>query len=386
MQMIMNDIVVKRHRPSGLKWLRFMFLGAALLVCPGRMPVHAAEPLDPDDNPSANSDWTPPADGFDWIQLVSDEWLKGEIIAMYNDKMEFDSKELDLLTLDFEDIKQIRTKRHHQLLSEDRTTATGTLFMQNDRIIVKGQREVDVHRDEVVSIAAGDPKEINYWTSKVTLGLNFRSGNQSQLDYNSKWAIQRRTPRTRYSLDYLGAVSRVDDVDTIDNQRVTTYFDYFYSRQFFFRPATFEYFRDPFQNIESRYTLSSQLGYTIIDTKVTGWDVTIGPGYQVITYSTVQEGEDPTRKSITGSVSTTFDRELTNKLDFNTELRFTMGDQDSGGLSTHWISTFEFELTKKFDFDVSFVWDRVQNPIADEDGVVPEQDDYRLILGIGLDL
>ncbi len=251
---------------------------------------------------------------------------------------------------------------------------------------IESSKPASGRRSAIGPIAAGDPKEINYWTSKVTLGLNFRSGNQSQLDYNSKWAIQRRTPRTRYSLDYLGAVSRVDDVDTIDNQRVTTYFDYFYSRQFFFRPATFEYFRDPFQNIESRYTLSSQLGYTIIDTKVTGWDVTIGPGYQVITYSTVQEGEDPTRKSITGSVSTTFDRELTNKLDFNTELRFTMGDQDSGGLSTHWISTFEFELTKKFDFDVSFVWDRVQNPIADEDGVVPEQDDYRLILGIGLDL
>ncbi len=101
MQMIMNDIVVKRHRPSGLKWLRFMFLGAALLVCPGRMPVHAAEPLDPDDNPSANSDWTPPADGFDWIQLVSDEWLKGEIIAMYNDKMEFDSKQENDNVIDY---------------------------------------------------------------------------------------------------------------------------------------------------------------------------------------------------------------------------------------------------------------------------------------------
>jgi putative salt-induced outer membrane protein YdiY len=350
------------------------------------MPIYAAEALDPDDNPSVNSDWTPPADGFDWIQLVSDEWLKGEIIAMYSDKMEFDSKELDLLTLDFEDIKQIRTKRHHQLLSDDRTTATGALFMQGDRIVIKGQREVEVHRNQVVSIAAGDPKEINNWTAKVTLGLNLRSGNQSQVDYNTKWAVQRRTPRTRYSLDYLGAISRIDDVDTVNNQRVTTYFDYFYSRQFFFRPVTFEYFRDPFQNIEHRFTLSSQLGYRIIDTKVTEWDVTAGPGYQIVNYTTVEEGEDPTRDTFTAALSTNFDRELTRKLDFNTQLQLLLGDEDSGGLSTHWISTLEFELTKKLDFDVSFVWDRVQDPVADEGGEVPEQDDYRLILGIGLDL
>ena len=382
----MSDIMTRRHRPSALRWLKFLFLGVAALLGPGRMGIHAAETVGPDDNPSVNSDWTPPADGFDWIQLVSDEWLKGEIITMYSDKMEFDSKKLDLLTLDFEDIKQIRTKRHHQLLSTDRKTATGAIFMQGDRIVVKGQREVDLHRDEVVSIAAGDPKEINYWSAKVTLGLNLRSGNQSQLDYNTRWAIQRRTPRTRYSFDYLGALSRIEDIDTIDNQRVTTFFDYFYSRQFFFRPATFEYFRDPFQNIEHRFTLGSQLGYTIIDTSATEWNVTGGPGYQVINYSTVQEGEEPTRKSFTASLSTTFDRQLTNYLDFNTQLQFLMGDKDSGGLNTHWISTFEFGLTRNLDFDVSFVWDRVQDPVADEDGVVPEQDDYRLILGIGLAL
>lgn len=386
MQMIMNQRTTRRHRPSALRWMKSLLLGAAVLACPGRMPVHAAEAADPDDNPSVNSDWTPPADGFDWIQLKSDEWLKGKIIAMYSDKMEFDSKELDLLTFDFEDIKQIRTKRHHQLLSNDRKTVVGSLFMQGDRIVVKGQREVDLHRDEVVSIAAGDPKEISYWAAKITLGLNVRSGNQSQLDYNTKWAIQRRTPRTRFSFDYLGTLSRIDDVDTVNNQRVTTYFDYFYSRQFFFRPSTFEYFQDLFQNIQHRFTLGAQLGYTIIDTPVTGWDVTGGPGYQVITYATVQEGEDSTRKSFTASLGTTFNRKLTKHLDFNTQLQFLLGNKDSGGLNTHWISTFEFELTKRLDLDVSFVWDRVQDPVADEDGVVPLQDDYRLILGIGLDL
>jgi putative salt-induced outer membrane protein YdiY len=386
MQTIMNEILTKRNRASGLRWLKILVLGAAVLVFPDRMLVHAGESAGPDDNPSVNPEWTPPADGFDWIQLTSDEWLKGEIVAMYNDKMEFDSKELDLLTFDFEDIRQIRTKRRHQLLGTDRKTVTGALFMQNDRIIVKGAREVAIDRGDVVSIAAGDPKEINYWTAKVTLGANFRRGNQSQLDYNTKWAIQRRTPKNRFAFDYLGTISRIDDIDTINNHSVTTFFDIFYSNRFFIRPVNFEYFRDPFKNIEHRYTFGAQLGYTIFDSPKTEWDVSIGPGYQFINYSTVQEGEDEIRKTFTGTVGTTFDRELTDGIDFNTELRFQIGDKDSGGLNTHWISTFEFELTKKLDFDVSFVWDRMQDPVADEDGVVPEQDDYRLIFGIGLDL
>ena len=48
-------------------------------------------------------DWQPPVslrENFDWIQLTSDEWLKGEFIAMYERDLEFDSDELGILTLD----------------------------------------------------------------------------------------------------------------------------------------------------------------------------------------------------------------------------------------------------------------------------------------------
>jgi len=55
---------------------------------------------------------TPPRpDKFDWIQLTSGEWLKGEFIALYDDALEFDSEELEELTLDWEDVRVIRTAR-----------------------------------------------------------------------------------------------------------------------------------------------------------------------------------------------------------------------------------------------------------------------------------
>src|SRR6266487_872053 len=55
--------------------------------------------------------WVPPEDGFDWIQLRSGEWLKGRIKAMQERKLEFDSEELNDLTFDWKDIRQVRSPR-----------------------------------------------------------------------------------------------------------------------------------------------------------------------------------------------------------------------------------------------------------------------------------
>jgi len=54
---------------------------------------------------------------FDWIQLTSGEWLKGDLKVFYTDSLDFESEELDLLTFDWMDIQQIRscsTKHAHR--------------------------------------------------------------------------------------------------------------------------------------------------------------------------------------------------------------------------------------------------------------------------------
>ena len=49
------------------------------------------------------------------------------------------------------------------------------------------------------------------------------------------------------------------------------------------------------------------------------------------------------------------------------------------------IGTFEMELTDALHLDPSLVWDRINSPRANADGSVPEQDDYRVIVGVGYD-
>jgi hypothetical protein len=49
------------------------------------------------------------------------------------------------------------------------------------------------------------------------------------------------------------------------------------------------------------------------------------------------------------------------------------------------VAAFETELTRWLDFDVSFVWDRIQDPQPNSDGTKPEQDDFYLIVGLGIE-
>ena len=57
---------------------------------------------------SGDTGWSPNAPAmpteYDWVQLSSGEWLKGELISMYREELEFDSDELGLLVLDWDDV------------------------------------------------------------------------------------------------------------------------------------------------------------------------------------------------------------------------------------------------------------------------------------------
>ena len=215
-----------------------------------------------------NKDWRPPPpmpDEWDWIQLTSGEWLKGEIIAMYDETLEFDSDELNEMTLDWGDIQEIRSGGTMQIGFADDVITTGKLLVQGDTVRVMGAEDRSFPRTEILTITAGAPKESNYWSGKITLGANIREGNTEQVEFSSKASIKRRTPKNRVNFDYLGNFNRTFGDVAADNQRVTAGWNRYFSKRFFWTPAYGEFYRDPFQNIASRWTLGMGLGYTLVD-------------------------------------------------------------------------------------------------------------------------
>jgi putative salt-induced outer membrane protein YdiY len=325
----------------------------------------------------------PTVTDFDWIQLNSGEWLKGEIKGMFKDSLEFDSDELDLLSLDWSDVKYAETHIPGSAYIEGHGKVYGYFEINKKKIIVtNGGEPKEYDRSKLVSFITGGEEESDYWSAKFSLGLIVRSGNTDQVDYNAKLSLKRQTSFSRLNVDYVGNISNTQDVETINNHRITANADRFKTRYFFWRPLFGEYYKDKFSNIDARITVGAGLGYTIIDSSRIEWQVSGGPGYQETRFISVQPGENIKKSTPALVLGTIFDFEVTKTIDFIFDYNMTWVDSASGGYTHHMVTTFESEITGSLDFDVSFIWDHISKPTASADGTIPFSDDYRMTVGI----
>jgi hypothetical protein len=347
----------------------------------------AAEAKAAEDEASSKP-WLPAAKNYDWVQLTSGEWLKGEIKSMYNDSLDFDSDKLDMQTIDWEDVKYLKSYRPSNINVEGHEPVTGNLQITTDTVtITDGDKNLEYKRSDLISLAPSGDRELDLWSVKFSLGLNFKAGNTDQVDYNSKLNVSRITARSRFLLDYIGNISKTSGSDgvlteTINNNRVNASTSRYATRYFYYTPLFMEYYRDPFQNLDQRVTAGVGLGYTIFDIPKFEWDVTGGPAYVSTKYISVQPGED--REIDAGALvfGTDLDYEVTSALDFIFGYRIQASKPEAGGYTHHIVATFESEIIGSLDLDVSMIWDRISEPATDIDGNTPEPDDYRLTIGI----
>ena len=361
-----------------IKFTRLMLVVASMIV----IGVAANPALAEEEQES----WQPPPpmpDDFDWVQMTSGEWLKGEIIAMYEDVLEFDSDEFDLQNLDFEDVQQIRSAQTVQILFLDDTIVTGTLLVDGAEVRIIGEEDRRFERAQVLSITAGAPKESNYWSGKVGAGFNYSTGNTNQTEFNASLGLMRRTPKNRIMFDYLGNFSESDGTTIADSQNANVSWNRFVSDRFFLIPVYGQFYRDPFKNIARRLSIGVGAGYQIVDTSRVGWDVNAGLGYQRTEFDDVLEGEPNSADTPALVLATNYDNELTGWMDYFFTFQFSVINEESGSYNHHLKTGFEFELFGDFDLDISWVWDRIQDPKQNADGNFPEQDDFRTIVAVG---
>ncbi len=332
--------------------------------------------------------WVPSATEFDWVQLTSGEWLKGEIKSMYSESLEFDSDKLGLLAIDMDDVRYLQSFIPVLVNIENIGPMKGKLNISEDKIKVT---QVDEEREfeliELVSFAPGGENESDLWWLKFTLGFDIKKGNTNQVDFSSKFSAKRRAANSNFFVDYIGNISRTDAVsgsieETINNHRINFNLDKYVTRYFFYTPVFGEYFTDAFQNIDKRYSLGVGIGYTLTNTDKTDWSISSGPSYLATKYISVQAGDDQKISTVSLSLSTDYESELTEKMDFIFKYKIQLSEKDAGGYTHHVIATLENELTKDFDLDVSIIWDRINKPTVDQNQNIPEKDDLRFILGI----
>jgi hypothetical protein len=67
------------------------------------------------------------------------------------------------------------------------------------------------------------------------------------------------------------------------------------------------------------------------------------------------------------------------------DYRFLVVKPEAGRYTHHFLTSLSIDSFGPLDFDISFVWDRVQQPKAESTGIVPKKDDFRLIFGLEFD-
>jgi hypothetical protein len=328
--------------------------------------------------------FAPPADEFDWIQLTSNEWLKGDIKVFFEYVLEFDSDHFGVINIDFDDIKRLRSYRYQAIRIDDDDPIVGRVDVTETQVIVTVDQQKQVFdRSRMVAITDPVEREIDKWSGDVTLGVNIRSGNTDLVEFNTIAHAERRTLTSRINLDYIGNINETERVEVANNHRFNGSYDLLTTRKFFWRPLSGQYFRDVFQNIAHQATIETGLGFNAIDNARTELLFAGGIGVNFLHNNSVEVGQDASNESPAVSFTMDYETELTSWMDYLFTFQGRLVDEQSGTYQHHLLTTLSTDLIGNFDLDVSFVWDRIEDPQQRADGSTPEQDDYRLIIGLG---
>ncbi len=334
--------------------------------------------------------WSPPAPDpteKDWVRMSSGEWLKGSIEQIHDGDVKFDSDDLDDLELDWDDIVEIRSPRLHTYRFEGRQIVTGTLLMKDGAFkIDTGSEMLIFERWQFVSMMEGEPKEINFWSSKVSFGLSARSGNTDQADLNMAFRVVRRTALTRLLFDYNGTFSEVDGEETANSHRLDTGFDVYATRRFFVSVPAINVYRDPFQNIALRVTPGIGVGYDVFENGFFNWEVGGGLAYMYSEFVSVQPDEFKEAHDGAVFLSTRLELDVTSDVDWDTDYTLAYVPTDADQSNQHLKSVVSVDIWGPLDFETSFLWDWVNRPRERADGTTPESNDFRITVGLGLDL
>jgi hypothetical protein len=333
--------------------------------------------------------WAPPPPSDidkDWIRLSSGEWLWGTIDLMRDESLEFDSEEMDEVTIDWVDVVEIRSARAMTYVRLDGSMATGTSTMKGETVLVDtAGGVVEIPRVQISSILEGKPTELNFWSAKIGVDLRTRTGNTNQKDFGARIFIKREAARSRIDIRYQGNFSKTNDEENIRNNRGNIEWKVFLSRKFFVSPVKFEFFSDKFQNIDRRLTGGVGIGYYISRSSKADWFVELGASYQDTRWRSVEPGEDEEESNLSVPFRTTLEIDITKRTELTAEYGVQIGVGDEANTIHHTFVMFEIDIWGDIDFDMSFTWDHVTRPKTNAEGITPLKDDVATYFGLSID-
>lgn len=329
-------------------------------------------------------------DTFDWVQLVSGEWLKGSVKRMRDDVLEFDSDKLGMQFIDLADVVRVHLPTVHTYVFDDRVSATGVGVMTPDKVAVQTEQGTQIfERSALEGIVEGGEREKDWWSMKLRFGLTLNRGNTDQLTYDIFFKVRREDEMTRLDLSYNATFGRTDGVQNVQRHLGEFDFKVFLSDRWFVTPAFGQLFNDRFQNIKFRATPAAGAGVHIIDTPSVKWDFQTGLGYQYLKYldSSQVTGDDP-QNDLFIPLYTYADFDITDDIDLTLSWLTNLVVTQIGNTNHTGKADLSVELTSVINLDVAFLFLRTEQPPPPPAAGDPpiESNDYQLVVGISVEL
>ncbi len=326
-------------------------------------------------------------DVYDWLRLTSGEWLKGELKRMREKDIDFDSDKLDLVTFSWDKVDQLHSPRINTYVFDDKTDAVGRAVVTKDKVLIETAEGVESRpRSELLAIVEGEPRERNWWSTRLSAGFSGTVGNTNQGQLNAHWDLKRADQRTRSILSYDGSFGYANKEQTVNRHIGLAEIKLFISERLFVVPATSEFLNDAFTNYKFRAMPASGAGLHVFDTDKVKWDVGGAVGYQYARFLSAATGVENPQNDGFISLRTRAEFDLTSDvelvLEWRTSVLYTAIDLTNHSGSAQ----FTVKITDTFDFGTTFKFYRTENPPPRADGTVPEKNDYELIVSLALEI
>ncbi len=329
--------------------------------------------------------WYPPNDRpakWEWVELTSGEWLKGDIQGIRSDKMDFDSSQFDDLTLDMEDVVQTYSSAVNTFVFTERRVVIGIGHITAKEVIIQtAAGELRYPRQELLSLVVGDHNEWKLWSGSITAGLSTTSGNTEQTTANLQADLHRKGAFLGLRFNYIGNLGSSNNVTNVNNQQLNFQSELFIYDRFYLIPASFEYYSDQFQNIDLRIRPGAGIGYQLFDEKKFSWTVNGTALYELQESISSTQNQSTEFESFALGLKTNLEYDITSDITLTASYGLTLAIPSTSNVDQQVIAKLDVDITKYLSLTATVNWQRIGDPVPLADGTVPQSNDTIITMG-----
>ena len=322
------------------------------------------------------------------LRLNTGEWLRGRLEYMNYGRIHFNSRKLDRVNFEWNDVHYLRTTEAAEYHLRGERKLRGVAWADREKVYlsVDGGAEQVFDRETILAIYTGEAGIRNArWFGSVTGSYDTSSGNSDEVSYDFSANVTRRAGSLETIFKVNSSFAEQDSNEIRRKHSLTTQNNYDLKDWFYVTFLRTETTYDKFQNIDLRLRGSVGVGFNLIRTNDLNWRIEGGPGLEHTEFREAAPGADDDESGAGFALAMYYDQKISERLDFNVDYIAFVSAENSDD-ATHELKTvLSFELISDFDLDFTLTIDRNENPQRGNDGVLPDRDDVRFLIGVSWD-